>query len=58
MPLVEAPSNEAFRANLKAELAAGKPLRQALGIAYSVKRKAAKCPHCGQSMPDKEAKGR
>jgi len=41
MPLVKSPSPKAFRANVKAEMAAGKPQKQAVAIAYSVKRAAA-----------------
>lgn len=40
MPLVKSASKSAFRTNLKAEIKAGKPLKQSLAIAYSVKRKA------------------
>jgi hypothetical protein len=40
MPLVKSASKGAFRANLKAEIAAKRPLKQAVAIAYSVKRKA------------------
>ena len=42
MPLVKSTSPKAFRANIKAEVAAGKPVKQAVAIAYSVKRAAAK----------------
>jgi hypothetical protein len=42
MPLVKSASKGAFRANLKAEIKAGKPARQAVAIAYSVKRNAKK----------------
>ena len=42
MPLVKSPSKEAFRKNVKAEIKAGKPQKQAVAIAYSVKREAAK----------------
>ena len=42
MPLVKSPSKEAFRKNVKAEIKAGKPQKQAGAIAYSVKREAAK----------------
>ena len=42
MPLVKSASKEAFRKNLKAEMASGKPKKQSLVIAYSVKRAAAK----------------
>jgi len=41
MPLVKSPSKEAFRKNIKAEIKAGKPVKQAVAIAYSVKRAAA-----------------
>jgi hypothetical protein len=40
MPLVKSASKGAFRKNIKAEMKAGKPQKQALAIAYSVKRKA------------------
>jgi hypothetical protein len=42
MPLVKSTSKEAFRKNVKAEINAGKPQKQAVAIAYSVKREAAK----------------
>ena len=38
MPLVKSTSKSAFRKNIKAEIKAGKPPRQAVAIAYSVKR--------------------
>jgi hypothetical protein len=41
MPLVKSASKGAFRRNLKAELKSGKPMKQSLAIAYSVKRRAA-----------------
>ena len=41
MPLVKSPSKQAFRKNVKAEVASGKPQKQALAVAYSVQRKAA-----------------
>jgi hypothetical protein len=40
MPLKKSRSRKAFVHNLKAELKAGKPKKQALAIAYSVQRKA------------------
>jgi hypothetical protein len=40
MPLVKSVSSSAFRKNVKAEVAAGKPVKQAVAIAYSVKRQA------------------
>ena len=41
MPLVKSASKEAFRKNVKAEMAAGKPQKQAVAIAYSTQREAA-----------------
>jgi hypothetical protein len=41
MPLVKSTSKEAFRKNIKAEVAAGKPVKQAVAIAYNTKRAAA-----------------
>jgi hypothetical protein len=40
MPLVKSKSKAAFTKNIKAEIAAGKPPKQAVAIAYSVKRRA------------------
>ena len=40
MPLKTATSPEAFKSNVKAEISAGKPLKQSLAIAYAQKRKA------------------
>ena len=40
MPLVKSASKEAFRKNVKAEIAAGKPEKQAVAIAYSTQRAA------------------
>ena len=44
MPLINSKSKEAFRKNVKAEIASGKPQKQAVAIAYSVQREAAKKP--------------
>lgn len=41
MPLKKSTTPEAFRANVKAEVASGKKPAQAVAIAYSVKRAAA-----------------
>ena len=41
MPLKKSPSKEAFKSNVKAEVKSGKPVKQAVAIAYSVKRAAA-----------------
>ena len=40
MPLIKSTKKEAFAKNVKAEIAAGKPVKQALAIAYSTKRSA------------------
>lgn len=42
MPLINTTSKKAFEKNVKAEIKAGKPPKQAVAIAYSVKREAAK----------------
>jgi len=41
VPLKKSTSKTSFRKNVKAEIEAGKPVKQAVAIAYSVKRKAA-----------------
>jgi hypothetical protein len=41
MPLKKSTSKEAFKSNVKAEIKAGKPVKQAVAIAYSEKRAAA-----------------
>lgn len=50
MPLKKSGSKAAFGKNIGAELAAGKPKKQAVAIAFSVKRKAT-------GMPEKESAG-
>ena len=40
MPLVKSASPKAFKQNVRAEIKAGRPQKQAVAIAYSVKRKA------------------
>lgn len=45
MPLVKSASDKAFTQNLKRELGAGVPKKQALAIAYSVQKEAAKKNH-------------
>ena len=42
MGLVKSPSKKAFVKNIKTELNAGKPQKQAVAIAYTVKREANK----------------
>lgn len=40
MPLIKSSSKKAFSKNVQKEMKAGKPQKQAVAIAYSVKRKA------------------
>ncbi len=42
MPLKKSTSPKAFKANIRAEVKAGKPVKQAVAIAYSEKRAAGK----------------
>ena len=42
MPLRKSTSKKAFKSNVSAEVRAGKPVKQAVAIAYSEKRAAAK----------------
>ena len=42
MPLTKSKSDKAFKSNIKAEIAAGKPQKQAVAIAYNTKRVAKK----------------
>ncbi len=42
MPLKKSTSKRAFSSNVRAEIRAGKSQKQAVAIAYAVKRKAAK----------------
>lgn len=42
MPLIKSKSEKAFKSNIKAEIAAGKPQKQAVAIAYDVQRRSKK----------------
>jgi hypothetical protein len=42
MPLSKSPSKKAFSKNVKTEVKAGRPIKQAVAIAYATKRAAAK----------------
>lgn len=42
MPLAKSKSEKAFKENIKTEVKAGKPVKQAVAIAYNVKREAQK----------------
>lgn len=52
MPLMKSGSKKAFKENIRAEVKAGKPVKQAVAIAYSVKRKA----ESGKPAPRKAKK--
>jgi hypothetical protein len=41
MPLKKSASKAAFKSNIRAEVKAGRPVKQAVAIAYSTQRKAA-----------------
>jgi hypothetical protein len=41
MPLIKSSSAKAFRENIRREVRAGTPVKQAVAISYSVKRSAA-----------------
>jgi len=40
MPLIKSKSDKAFKENIKAEVKAGKPVKQAVAISYALKREA------------------
>lgn len=42
MPLIKSKSDKAFKTNIKREIEAGKPQKQAVAIAYATKRAAKK----------------
>jgi len=42
MPLIRSASRQAFEKNIKTEMAAGKPVKQSVAIAYSEQRAAGK----------------
>jgi hypothetical protein len=42
MPLIKSKSPEAFKKNIKTEIKAGKPVKQAVAIAYAEKNAAKK----------------
>ena len=58
MPLVKSKSEKAFKKNIATEVKAGKPVKQAVAIAYSTKRAAPKkmSDGGGMSKPDVLAK--
>lgn len=54
MPLIKSTSKGAFAKNVKAEVAAGKPVKQAVAIAYATKRDAKKDHHSSYSAKRSE----
>ena len=50
MPLIKGKSEKAFKSNIKAEIAAGKPQKQAVAIALSEARRS------GAKIPKKKGK--
>jgi len=42
MALKKSPTPAAFKANIRAEVKAGKPVKQAVAIAYAIKKQAEK----------------
>lgn len=48
MPLVKSASKKAFRENVKTEVKSGKPIKQAVAIAYATKRAVSKAPSKGK----------
>ena len=42
MPLIKSKSEKAFKKNISTEIRSGRPMKQAVAIAYSVKRDAKK----------------
>ena len=51
MPLIKSMTPKALKANIKAEIEAGKPIKQAVAIGYSVKNEAAKAK---KAAPEKK----
>ena len=42
MPLIKSTSKKSFQKNVKKEIASGKPIKQAVAIAYATKKQASK----------------
>ena len=54
MPLNKSKSKAAFSENVAAEMHAGKPQKQAVAIAYAVKRRAEGHVHHSESVPEQQ----
>lgn len=55
MPLMKSTSKKAFQKNISAEVSAGRPVKQAVAIAYATKRDAAKK---SSKKPTSKSKGK
>ena len=53
MPLIKSKSEKAFKKNISTEIKSGRPMKQAVAIAYSVKRDAKKADG-GDVIQDKK----
>ena len=56
MPLIKSTKKGAFSENVKTEVAAGKPVKQAVAIAYATKRAAQSEHHSSHSNAQKACK--
>jgi hypothetical protein len=54
MPLIKSKSEKAFKKNISTEVKSGRPVKQAVAIAYSVKRDAKKAKGGSLKSVDKE----
>ena len=54
MPLTKSTSKKAFKENISKEVAAGKPIKQAVAIAYATKRAAASKKTTSKSKGNKK----
>ena len=54
MPLIKSMTPKAFKQNIKTEVKAGKPVKQAVAIAYSEKREAQKAASKKASLKPKK----
>lgn len=57
MPLIQSPTKEAWKSNLKAELGAGKPQKQALAIAFETQRRAREGKRKKKPIPERYEPG-
>lgn len=55
MPLMKSASPAAFKQNIKTEVAAGRPIKQAVAIAYATKRQAQRSVNRGSHAAERAA---